>query len=71
MMNDFPCLCGHIENVHPPYPHTLGVGHYIVCDGCFKNNRVKGVKQFETVECTQYVPSNLKYLEQLYEAKHK
>ena len=64
-MNKIPCRCGHLEKMHPArYLNT-----YVVCDGCFRKNRVSGIKQFGSVECMQYISDNLLYVEQ--EAKRK
>ena len=66
-MNDVPCKCGHLENVHPSEDGIERI--YIVCDGCFKINRPAGIKQLTGIECQKYVPDNLKYLEQIYESR--
>lgn len=63
---DFPCVCGHLENVHPSNDDKLKQT-YIVCDGCFQGNRIAGVKQLNSNDCWKYVPDNLRYLESLIE----
>lgn len=74
-MNDFPCKCGHLENVHPPNVNIRVAldspmnSYYVVCDGCFLENRIRGIKQLGTINCNHYVSDNLKYLEQLYESR--
>lgn len=60
---DILCKCEHEKKVHPPSPCQLGT--YRVCDGCFKANRINGVKQYGTFDCLQYVPDNLTHIEVL------
>lgn len=64
MGNDFPCECGHDKKDH--------VSFYIESDKhhCPKEIGKHGWLIFYC-ECLNYKPSNLKYLESLYEAKHK
>lgn len=57
------CTCGHKEIDHPSILNNL----YAVCDGCFKTNRIHGIKQFDTEDCIYFRPDNLRYLENEYE----
>ena len=64
-MSDILCRCGHSKKVHPDtiFSKYKEERKYLVCDGCFRNNRVKGIKQFGTIDCEEYVPDNLKHIE--------
>jgi hypothetical protein len=70
---DFLCECGHDMADHPKvgrYAHYSGsAGDYMVCDKCFRANRPAGIKQLDSIECREYVPDNLKYLEDKYMEK--
>lgn len=64
MENNFPCECGHSKDDH--------VGFYIKAD---KYHCPKEIGKFGWLtfycECKNYKPSNLKYLEKLYDSKIK
>lgn len=58
MVIDFPCICGHTK-----YSHVwTGISIFERCDECFD-----GLMPYYKV-CKKYIRSNLKYLEQKYEA---
>lgn len=60
--NNFPCLCGHGENLHSGY----GRLYFPYCESCFRKN----MYNFRNT-CLKYKPDNLKYLERVYEEKTK
>jgi hypothetical protein len=71
---DILCRCGHGKEDHPKVGrmqiHAGTVwGDYKICDGCFNNNRSRGIKQLGTVDCEKYIPDNLTYIERLAKAR--
>jgi len=64
-VNDILCRCGHGKAEHP----KVGRANYYVCNGCFEG-RIRGILQFGSVECTVYVPDNLKHIEALAKEKN-
>jgi hypothetical protein len=64
-MNDFPCICGHEKDCHDRVLVNMW------CRKCYSlyidNKKSNGNLKPMHV----YKPDNLKYLESLYESKHK
>jgi hypothetical protein len=59
-MNDIPCRCGHLKNVHPNKQN----GHS-VCNGCFNIGPWRPWGDIEQNDCSAYVPDNLDLIEKL------
>jgi hypothetical protein len=65
-MNEIPCHCGHDIAEHPKVGNRAGdPNDYLVCNMCFKRNRIRGIKQLNTKDCWEYIPDNLNYIEKL------
>lgn len=68
MNEDFPCEeCGHSRQIH-----SVDNDHkYLNWFPCLSYNIIiEGIHR-ERCRCSKYIPSNLKYLEALYEENHK
>jgi len=61
-MNSYPCVCGHIKEMHSRDNSFWALGE------CFEGLRVDLRKTHYTTDhkCKKYTPDNLKYLEEQY-----
>ena len=67
-MNNFPCICGHEEEMHKWWDNIKGTR----CEICiipFINSFVHYKEVLKTWH--NFMPDNLKYLEQQYEKSNK
>jgi hypothetical protein len=67
MQIDFPCICGHILEMHPKW--IRGNRGSDCCEGCWKANPNRTRYEILQQSCKRFIPDNLKYLEQLSKIK--